>query len=204
MSATATLERGTHTYTASDGKRVSLCVSDVLRLSGITQPYPDNPMVMNFVEHARELGTRVHEWCDYLDEGGLLVADLEDSELLPYVTAYQRFREKHQPGWIHVEDSFTKDECAGTPDRIGSILYRDVVTPVIIDIKTPKKAEKHWQIQLSGYQWMTGALECRLFALHLASDASFKLRPYESDIPTWEAALTVAKWRIANGGKIRV
>lgn len=203
MSAIATLDRATHTYTDHAGERVALCVSDVLRLSGITQPYPDNPMVMGFVEHARELGTRVHEWCEYLDDGLDDVELLAGTELLPYVLAYRRFCDQYQPEWEQIEGGLAKEGCAGTPDRIGTIMRGKSRIPIIADIKTPKKAEKHWQIQLSGYQWMTNRLDCLLYVVHLASDASFKLRPYESDIPTWEAALTVAKWRMANGGKIR-
>lgn len=203
MSAIATLDRATHTYTDSEGGRVALCVSDVLRLSGITQPYPEIPSVMNFVEHARELGERVHEWCDYLDNGGDAVENLEDTELLPYIMAYQRFREEHKPEWEHIEQSFQSGGCAGTPDRIGSIVRGKKRIPVIVDLKTPNKAEKHWQIQLSGYQWLSNRIDCMLYVVHLASDSSFRLRPYESDLLTWEGALTVAKWRLANGGKIR-
>jgi len=124
MSATATLERGSHVYTAN-GSVVPLCVSDVLRLSGITQPYPESPSVMNFVEHARLLGETVHDWCEYLDNGGTEhVALLEGSEPLPYVLAYQKFREEHEPDWEYIEASFVNQGlgCAGTPDRIGTMI----------------------------------------------------------------------------------
>lgn len=205
MSATATLERGTHTYTA-DGVDVPLCVSDVLRLSGITQPYPEVPSVMNFVEHARLLGETVHDWCDYLDNGGEEhVAILEGSEPLPYVLAYQRFREEHAPDWEQIEQSFASKGlgCAGTPDRIGSMVRGKERRPVIIDIKTPKSAEKHWQIQLSAYQYLSGRLDCSLFVVHLAGDGSYKVRPYESDVETFLSALRVAQWRMENGAKKR-
>jgi len=197
MSAIATLDRLTHTYTGRDGERVSLCVSDVLRLSGIVQPYPDG--AQRFVEHARELGETVHEWCDYLDEGSADVSSLDGSDILPYVLAYQRFREECQPEWEHIEQSFVAEDCAGTPDRIGTILRDKHRTPVIADIKTPRQPERHWQIQLSGYQWLGNRVDCMLFAVHLASDASYKLRPYESDIDTFRAALKVAQWKLANG-----
>lgn len=210
MSAIATLDRLTHTYSGENGERVGLCVSDVLRLSGICQPYPELPSVLNHVEHARELGEVVHEWADFVDNGGASpydinceIYDLEDSEPLPYVLAYQRFREKHEPEWEHIEQSFHLDGCAGTPDRIGTILRGGKRIPVIVDLKTPRKEEKHWQLQLSGYQWLASRIDCLLYVVHLASDATFKLRAYESDIPTFRAALTVAKWRMEHGAKIK-
>jgi len=159
---------------------------------------------MNHVEHARELGETVHEWADYLDRGGLAdVSSLEGSEPLPYVLAYQRFRADHPPAWEHIEESFVLDGCAGTPDRIGSIMRGNKCIPVIVDIKTPRQPEKHWQIQLSGYQWLANRLDCLLYAVLLRSDATFKLLPYESDIGTFCAALRVAQWKVSNGkGKV--
>ena len=205
--ATVTLERGTHTYVAGDGQRVPLCVSDVLSLSGIVQPYP--PSAMNFVEHARELGETVHEWCAYLDSGedaDGVIDSLRDSEPLPYVLAYQRFRKRHYAAWECIEQPFVDAELgvAGTPDRIGSIdIEPDGIHPALIDIKTPKSKADHWGLQLSGYQHLSRRSECLLFVLHLCSDATFKLRPYPSDIETFLAAVKVAKWRLEHGGKIR-
>lgn len=209
MSAIAILDRGSHVYTVA-GERVPLCVSDVLGLSGICPAYPDIPSVLNHVEHARELGETVHEWADYLDtqpmfEGEMAVVEsLQDSEPLPYVLAYQRFREEAAPDWSHVEKSFALEDCAGTPDRIGTIKRGKSRVPVIVDIKTPRQAGKHWQIQLSGYQWLANRLDCLLYALLLRSDATYKLLPYEGDIETFRAALKVAQWKLKNnGGKIR-
>lgn len=206
MSATATLERGSHVYTDAKGERVPLCVSSVLRLAGVCQPYPDIPSVLNHVEHARELGETVHEWADWFDQGYTDRSDLsvlDGTEPLPYILAYQRFRVEHEPEWTHIEQSFALEDCAGTPDRIGTIKRGKARIPVIVDIKTPRQAEKHWQLQLSGYQWLANRLDCLLFALLLRSDATYKLLPYESDIGTFCAALRVAQWRIKNGGKIR-
>lgn len=207
MSAIATLERGSHVYTDAKGERVPLCVSDVLRLSGIRPSYPESPSVMNHVEHARELGETVHEWCDYIDqcrgESFESYANLGDSEPLPYVVAYANFVKEHEPLWENVEQSFHLEGCAGTPDRIGAILQNGKRIPVIVDIKTPRQPEKHWQIQLSGYQWLANRLDCLLYAVLLRSDATFKLLPYESDIGTFCAALRVAQWKVSVGkGKV--
>lgn len=209
MSATATLQRETHTYLDGDGKSVSLSVSAVLSLSGIVQPYPESAAA--FVEHAGTLGTVVHEWAEYLDlnplggDESLAIECLEDSIPLPYVLAYQRFLQEHQPEWEHIEQSFTdpKLDCAGTPDRIGTIKRGKSRIPAIIDIKTAKQVAKYWPIQLSGYQLLANRLDCMLYVVHLAGDGSFKLRPYESDTLTFLAAVQVAQWRLRNGAKVR-
>lgn len=204
MSATATLTRETHSYVDSAGNPVSLSVSSVLSLSGIVQPYPESAAA--FVEHAGTLGTVCHEWAEFLDtQDWADTSPLQDSEPLPYVLAYQRFRQEHMPEWEHIEQSFTdpKLDCAGTPDRIGTIKRGKSRIPVIIDIKTAKQVAKYWPIQLSGYQVLANRMDCMLYVCHLAGDGSFKLRPYESDTLTFLAAVQVARWRLNNGAKVR-
>jgi hypothetical protein len=194
MSAKATLEKGNHVYTVA-GETVPLCVSEILRLAGIVQSYPE--AAQRFVEHARDLGETVHQWCDYLDEGSADVSPLEDSEILPYVVAYQRFRADHLPEWDVIEGSYATDEFAGTVDRVGTLEGGEA--NVILDIKTPRKAEAHWGIQLSAYQILTGRSECALYVLLLASDASYRLIPYKPEPEVFLAALKVAQWKVANG-----
>lgn len=197
MNATAVLDKATHTYTAG-AQRIPLSVSQVLSLSGICPAYPDDPRVMAFVEHAGMLGQTVHDWCDYLDSGESDVSGLEGSEILPYVVAYQRFREECRPEWEGMEVSLWDEKlnCAGTLDRVGSMIHGKSRRPVIVDIKTPKSAAKHWQIQLSGYQHLANRVDCSLFVVHLAGDGRYKVRPYESDIPTFLGAVAVAQWKL--------
>lgn len=198
MSAVATtLDLVTHTYSNGNGERLPLSVSKVLQESGIAPAYP--PEAMAYVEEAREKGSACHEWCDYIDRGGRDLA-LLDEELLPYILGYQRFRADHKPDWEFIELSFHRDDCGGTPDRIGTIGKE----PVILDIKTPKKIAKHWQIQLSAYQWITAEhahkreaqWKPKLYVVLLSNDAMYRLLPYEADIPTWEAALQIARWKL--------
>jgi hypothetical protein len=195
VASPASLDRTDHSYRDGSGNRINLCVGDVLRMSGIVQPYPD--AAQRFVEHARNLGETVHDWCDYLDRDGFIVEELRDTEILPYVLAYSRFREECSPCWDSIEESVSALGCAGTPDRIGNIRVKGI-HEVLIDIKTPRKAEAHWGIQLSAYQILTGRSECALYALLLSSDATYKLIPYKSEPEVFLAALTVAKWKLAN------
>lgn len=194
------LRKEDHSY-EKDGKRVSLCVSDVLELSGIKQPYP--PQAAGHVMRARELGETVHEWCQYLDEGGNDVSSLEGSDILPFIVGYQKFREKHCPNWLHIENSFADEDidCAGTPDRIGTMDDLCGNRPlVILDIKTPKKDEHYWGIQLSAYEHLSG-YEAQLLVLRLFNDGTYALLNYESQINVFLGAVAVAKWRLRNGAK---
>lgn len=193
--AVAVLDALTHTYSVN-GEKLSLSVSRVLQESGIAPAYP--PEAMSYVEAAREKGEAVHQWCEYADRGGddfRLLEDPEyDQQVLPYILAYQRFRTDYLPEWQFIEMPFHRDDCGGTPDRIGTIAGEIA----ILDIKTPKRAAPHWQIQLSAYQWI-GGLEkesLKLYVLLLGCDATYRLLPYESDIPTWECALHIARWKL--------
>lgn len=204
MTTVTTLDKTTHTYSVGN-EPIQLCVSDVLLLAGILEPYPDIPRVQQLVKHAGELGSTVHEWAEYLDDEHEPDTDsLAGTEVLPYILAYQRFRECHQPHWDYVESSFHRDGCAGTPDRIGTIkTLEGDQTPAIVDIKTAVKRADYWQLQLTAYSWMAPPMPPNLYVLHLRSDATWRLIPQERDVPTWEAALTVAKWLIASGRKIK-
>lgn len=192
------LDHTTHTYT-QDGVRIPLCVSDVLALSGITKPYPDEAQAN--VERAANLGKRVHQWATWMDEedspdpGELDV--LSGTRILPYLLAYQKFREDFNPRWSQIEYSFVRDGVAGTPDRIGLLHLEEDRIAVIVDLKTQKKPAAHWGIQLSGYQWLIeGDLSWKLYVVWLQEDGTYKMLNYSINSAVWEAALTVAKWQI--------
>lgn len=199
--STVLLDPESHTYT-SGGKPILLSVSDVLRLSGIVEPYP--PHAARFVEAAGELGETVHQWCQFLDEGGSDVSALEGTPLLPYLVAYQRFREKHLPDWEQIEQPLADEELgiAGTPDRIGYITWDGARVKTIVDLKTAKKPEKWWGLQLALYKYLYGGATA-LLSVHLRDDGQFTPTPYLDAQKAALAAVEVAHWKILNGGKIR-
>jgi hypothetical protein len=193
----AVLDKASHTYKLN-GEELRFSVSEVLKLSGIVGEYPASAMFA--VEHARELGEVTHEWCEYLDVRGVsgeidwqrVIQDLDGEEPGPFVRAYQRFLEKYRVKWDFIERSFCREDVGGTPDRIG-IVDGEMT---ILDIKTSKQNAKHWQLQLTGYQWITKLpLEVRLKVLWLHDDATFNVLEYEPDFETWGAALQVARWK---------
>jgi hypothetical protein len=143
-----------------------------------------------------------HEWTEYWDrapEHRREVIDIlreNEEESLPLVIAYSRFGEDHDYKWDFIEMGYSRDDVAGTPDRIGVVDGQIA----IVDIKTSKKPARHWQLQLTGYQWLCGIEEAKpkLYVLHLAGDATYRLLPYEADMKTWMAALEVARWKVLN------
>lgn len=182
----------THTY-FSNGEYVYLYVSRVLSLSGICPPYP--PSAAANVEHRRLIGERTHEWARYIDETAKpKVSSLEGAEVLPYVTAYQKFRAECRPEWDHIEESFCREACGGTPDRIGTIRKGGSLIPCVLDIKTAREPAPYWPIQLSAYQWLTGCEDTDLYVVHLFEDASYNLLNYTPHREVWLGALEVARW----------
>lgn len=180
----------------------------ILQLAGIVEPYP--PQAMAHVEYARELGTVVHEWAEFVDQRysqldlEAMLVKLENTVPHPYLVAYRKFLDKYDPEWQYIETPFSREGIAGCPDRVGWIWLNPATRiPVIIDLKTSQKSAPHWQIQLTAYQWLMDILECHLFVLHLGKDESFELLPYAAATNVWEAAITVSKWKIAAGMKVK-
>lgn len=195
----AILNPATHVYSDIEGKRLPFSVSRVLELSGISPQYPQTAAM----EYAKDLGWAVHDWCTWLDTDGVEEDDIEaiaGSELVGYVLAYQKFRKDYSPEWERMECSFYREDCGGTPDRIGTILIKGKRTPVIVDLKTPVRAATHWQMQLSAYQWLSELDSSELYSLQLGKDSMYKLTRFSADRETWLAALRIARWKEGLGG----
>lgn len=196
MTATAAvLNSATHVYTGSDGKVLPLSVSAVLRLSGIAPEYPETLAM----QYARDLGWAVHDWCAWIDSGEIVNEAIESlpDELAGYVLAYSKFRTDFRPQWEHIEESFFREDCGGTPDRVGTIKPKDgPKIKVIADLKTPKKLSRHWQMQLSGYLWLLNEGETRsLLVIQLDKDGNYHAEFCAPDLQTWGAAIRVARWK---------
>jgi len=92
----------------------------------------------------------------------------------------------------------------GMCDRTGVIEGKEFV----LDIKTSYAPEKSWPIQLAAYaRGMWGANYSRAYGravLHLKKTGKYRLLIYSDylDDAVWEAALTMAHWKIRNGAKL--
>lgn len=193
---TATFEAGAHIYEA-DGVVVP-SVSQVLELAGICDV---SKIPLHYLERAGAVGTAVHQACEFLDQDDL---DLESvaPEIVGYVLGYQRFREATGFTPIEIERQGVTDSeprfgyCV---DRVGILAGMSV----ILDIKTASKPHAWWGIQTAGY---ADALrfEGERAAVHVSKDGKYKLLAHEDDrdFEAWRAALQVAHWKLAHGGKL--
>lgn len=175
-----------------DGKEL-ISVTRVLALAGLTN-------LFNRDEAAALRGRYVHQACCLLDEDNLDFETL-DPVLVPYIMAYQKFKDDYPHKVIEKElKVFSATyQFAGTLDRIIGIEDR----LAILDIKTgtPDLATA---LQIAGYQicWeeMTAKRISKRFGLHLKNDKNYSLVEYKNkqDKNVFLAALAMCRWRENN------
>jgi Holliday junction resolvase-like predicted endonuclease len=128
------------------------------------------------VKH-RTRGTYVHRAC-YLDDCNRLIEDSVDKSIMPYVTAYRKWKSEWSVEIIDHELGVYSNEYdyAGTIDIIAKI--KKGIIP-IIDIKSGQPAASHF-LQLAGYaiaynykKWLKNEIRC----LYLRPDGSYKFDP---------------------------
>jgi hypothetical protein len=202
--ATLTFEEKGHKY-AADGVSIP-SVSQVLELSGISDV---SGVPEHLLRRAAERGTAVHLACEYLDEDDL---DLESltPEVMPYVVAYQKFREDY-----HFKAELIEHQMIGESeglrygmrfDRVGTFNGEE---RILLDIKTASRAQSSWTIQTAAYVLGFSAVDTHQApgraVVHLAKDGSYRvlLHTLDSDFDIWRSALMVAHWRLANGAKYK-
>lgn len=197
----------THTYREDGG--VIPSVSQVLTLAGVDDV---SGIPEHILRHAADRGTAVHLACHYLDEDDLIFDSL-DQEVLPYVVAYQKFREEYEFKATVIEHRMVGEvdgmRYGMTLDRVGTMTTPEGTYRVLLDLKTASKPQAYWPIQtaayLVGYAGIdTGARPGRA-VVHLRKDATFKVLVHDldTDFDIWRSALTLAHWKIKNGSKIK-
>ena len=93
------------------------------------------------LEQAAKRGSLVHEYTELMDYGAL--PDEVESEVVGYLTAYEKFLRDYKPDWLYIEQPVYSEAFgyAGTVDRFGRIDGELCV----VDIKTlasPTKMQK--------------------------------------------------------------
>jgi hypothetical protein len=128
-----TLHEETHTYTDATGAVWPGVTSILNELSDFSMVPRDT------LEYARQLGTAVHEACEYHDRGTLDEASV-DPAVRPYLDGYLSFLEREKPE-IHLIESLvwhSGERYAGKLDRAMTLRKRRA----ILDVKTPKDVRK--------------------------------------------------------------
>ena len=149
-----------------------------------------------FTEYYATRGTYVHKACELLDHDDLEEAEL-DPVLIPYVSAWQRFKDESKFQIIEMETRLISEtyQFTGKPDRIGLLNG----CPAIVDMKSG--AVQRWTaLQLAGYEILKGSPHKR-FGVQLKDDGSYKLTEFKdrSDRGVFLAALSFYQWK--NNGR---
>lgn len=190
----------THSYHLESGQEIP-SVSKVLELAGISDV---SGIPLANLQRAADRGTAVHLACRFLDEDDL-VFDSIDPKILPYVVAYQKFKEAYEFVPEVIERPMV-GECAGmrygmTLDRVGRMTTPEGEFRVLLDLKTASKPSNAWPIQtaayLIGFSGSDSGSRPGRAVVHLTKDATFKVLVHDldSDFKVWEAVLTLAYWK---------
>ena len=179
-----------------------------------------NPAVW---ENRARIGSAVHNAAAVLDcngwtwdtapEGEMDEYDAVSREVEPFVRAWESFRRNENFIPQYIEHSIITisgaTKFATTLDRAGLLNGE----PALVEIKTPKKAEPYWGVQLAGhelalmcafgppkvrpYKWKRYV--CQLFS---SGKKPYRLIPYEDyrDREVFLQALGLAVWNRNNYG----
>lgn len=146
-------------------------------------------------------GKAVHVACQYLDEGCLDWATVGD-EIVPYISAYERFKLDTGFKPIRIEEPLFNSALryGGTLDREGT--WNMSEGRVLIDFKSG--AISPWTgLQLAGYDLLLPALKLprERYALQLKPDGTYNLKQFKDhqDKSLFLGILATYHWRQNHG-----
>lgn len=203
---TFSFDESTHTYRDRDGKRI-ISVTQVLASVGFVNY---DFVKESVLEYKSSLGTCVHTACQFLDENDDLDWDTLAPEAVPYVVAYEKFKEDLQFTPTLIEHRGVVS-LAGTligfqVDRVGMCGQ----FPCIVDLKCVTQESEAVKFQVALYEECLkvqghkpeGQPWWKRFALQLRPDSTYRVwGPYESprDIQIAKCAVAVASEKLLLG-----
>jgi hypothetical protein len=195
------LDEATHVYTVrhagAPGGEAFQSVTSFLQECGLYPSFAGADPAD--VEAARFRGSNVHLATELLDTaGGLDWSSLTDDEV-PFVQAYDTFREEigFQPVMIERAFASLPYRVAGKTDRLG--LLRDG-EPCVADVKTGDIAACT-ALQLAAYGWLADPRHVwRRFAVRLKPTGvplvkEFPIEEYARDVSVFLSTISVTQWR---------
>jgi len=181
-------------------------VTEILDSSGIV----DLSYVDSFIlDKARKRGHDIHKITELHDRGEVSIPDdFDQHKYYPYLQAWCRFLADYDPeiNAIEVKTYSRKYLYAGTIDRVF-VLEDQEGEPknYIVDIKCGGKYASY-PIQLAAYRYayieQTGTDEgFGRMCVYLKKDGTYEVDTHKNpnDIDVFLSALTVVKWKDANG-----
>lgn len=161
---------------------------------------------MEILEAARERGSRVHNVCQFFDEGDLDEDALKRDwpEEWGYLQGWKLFLEAARPNWTHIEEPVYHQvlRYAGKPDRRGSLTVNGVHHQMaVVEIKTPEVAHPCWGVQLAAYAAAAGSPGMPRFSVQLGREGTYKIRQWTdpNDWPVFASLTTLHTWRSKHG-----
>ncbi len=161
---------------------------------------PDFSMVPpDVLEAKRALGTAVHLACEVDDEGDLDDDDL-DPVLMPYVSAWRKFKADTGSVVLINEQKLGHRTLgyAGTLDRVVRVRNGDCY---LVDLKTSVSMSASYGVQLAGYQLLLDDSDFNTSlarkGLQLKNDGTYKLVPFNNpnDAACFRALLSIYHWK---------
>lgn len=161
---------------------------------------PDFSMVVpDVLEAKRALGVAVHLACE-LDDDGDLDDDELDPVLVPYVSAWRKF--KADTGAVIVMNERQLGhpalQYAGTLDRTAVIRG----SGWLLDIKTSAEPHASYGVQLAGYEELLRVAHhdgqpLNRATVHLRDDGSYRLHEFKNpnDHAAFRACLSIYHWK---------
>jgi hypothetical protein len=188
----------THSY-LQDGREIR-SVTQILNDVGLVD-YSHIPE--SVLDHKAEIGTAAHAAAHYFDEGDL-DWNTVDSEVIPYLSAWTKFREEAEfsPRLIEQRGIATLRgmRYGYTLDREGTLNGKDT----LLEIKCTAGVEISWGPQMAAYELALRAQDGRArqrVAVHLQKDGRYVLIPFNevADYKVFEWALGIESWKRTKG-----
>ncbi len=178
-------------------------VTQVLHAADLSADY--STVAPEVLERKRIIGEYVHKATQYLDEGCLDLRTV-DTEIQPYLAAYQRFVDESgfRPRLIEhrLVGNINGMLCGGTVDREGTMAGK----LWIIDLKCIERVYPSFALQTAGYELLLPKPVVPPFrytraVLQLKPNGSYKLTTYDdpADFDVFRAALAVTIWKMNHG-----
>lgn len=170
-------------------------VTRILALAGLSSRF-------NIDEEAALRGRYVHQACSLLDDEAGLDWETLDDVLVPYVAAYQKFKEQYPHKVIEGEKIVYSDiyRFAGRLDRVievnGHLELYDIASGGLDAVKALQTAA--YQIC---FEEITGKKIAKRFGLQLRNNGQPNMIPYneKTDKGVFLGALGCVNWKLRKG-----
>lgn len=201
-----TFDAATHTYRL-DG----VVIPNVTLISDALASYAGVPA--GVLEAARQRGEAVHYATELYDRDELDI-DSVPAPVLPYLTAWRRFRD--DTGFAPFADGIEERvwsptyRYAGTIDRAGTFSRLTRCKPsvgVLLDLKATYTLMAAVEPQTAAYAQAWNETRApnltRRFAVHLKKDGTYVLHECRepSDWSVFQSALNIHNWKARNAGR---